>query len=194
MIRRIASILACALALTLLASATAQAATRSFRDGRGDVWTMGQNPNTRVPDRDQGDITRVTLQHRQHRIIIRTRFVELDREGQGINIYTRLRTNTGKVRHVYLTAGPQRWAGRTIIEGPHNKAVECTIAHHIDYATNTAVERIPRTCIDNPRTVRAKFGVATAQAGQGFADNPINQRDTDIPTKLPHYTAPIRVG
>lgn len=191
MLARLTSVAACALALTVVGATSAQAATRTFHDGPGDVWTLGQTPNTRVPDRDQGDILRTTLQHRRQQIVVRTRFAELNREGRRIFIFTQLRTNTGKVSAVELTARPSRWAGRINFERRDGRAVECRITHDINYTTNVAVVRIPRSCIDDPRTIQAKFGVATTAAGQLFADNPMNHRDTE---DLPPYTAPVRVG
>lgn len=189
MFGRLASLVCGTLALILLSCVNAQAVTRSFVDSRGDVWTLGDTPNRRVPDRDQGDILRTTLRHGVQQILVRTRFAELNREGRRIVVYTRLRTNTGLVRGLSLSAGPDRWSGRTNLEpGPIG---DCKISHTLNYATNTAIVRLPRTCLDNPRTVQARFGVATVAAGQTFADNPVNGRDTE---SLPPYTAPVRVG
>lgn len=98
----------------------------------------------------QGDIAHLTLQHRQHQIVIRTRFVQLNREGRYIEIFTQLRTNTGKVNSLALRARPNRWAGRTTFDRNDGKAVECNVTHHINYATNIAVVELPRTCVDNP--------------------------------------------
>ena len=50
---------------------------------------------------------------------------------------------------------------------------------------------VPRTCLDNPRTVQARFGVATWTGRKAFVDNPINDGPTN---KLPPSTAPVRVG
>jgi hypothetical protein len=191
MIRRIAGVLACALALTLLASASAQAAARGFTDGRGDVWRLVPHPKTRVPDHDQADITHLSLQHRQHQIVIRTRFAELNREGRYFEIFAQLRTNTGKVSFLALRARPNSWSGRTTFDRNDGKAVACHVTHHINYATNVAVVALPRTCIDNPRSVQAKIDVSTDVGRQTFTDNPINHRGT---VHAAPYTAPVRVG
>jgi hypothetical protein len=191
MLRRLAIIAACATALALVGAASAQAATRSFVDGPGDVWTLAESPNTQRPNREQGDILRTTFTHAQRAVVIRTRFAELNREGQSVYVYTRIRTNTGLVRGVALEAGPRqqtnRWRGRIFLD----QAVDCQIAHRIDYAANLAVVRIPRTCLNNPRRVQARFGVATTTARHTFADNPINHGPTDT---LPPYTALVRRG
>jgi hypothetical protein len=197
MLRRLATTTACTtactIALTLLGSATAQAATRSFVDGPGDVWTLGENPNTRMPNREQGDILRTTFTHTQRAVVVRTKFAELNRKGRRIFVFTRLRTNTGLVRDVSLDAGPRprtnRWRGTTTLDRRDDTVVDCATAHRIDYAANLAVLRIPRTCLANPRTVQARFGVATTTAQHTFADNPINHGPTD---NLPPYTSPVR--
>jgi hypothetical protein len=193
MLARLAGVTACALALTVAGATTAQAASRTFVDGPGDVWTLGDSPNTRMPDRDQGDILRTTLQHGQQQVVVRHKFAELNREGRRIFIYTLLRTNTGQVSQVGLAATRRNgWSGRLEFDRRGGAAVECGgLQHHIDYAENVAVIRVPRDCIDNPRTVQAKIGVATVAGRQVFADNPINHRDTE---NLPPYTAPVRVG
>jgi hypothetical protein len=194
MLRGLAITTACVTALTLVGAASAHAATRSFVDGSGDVWTFGENPNTQKPNRRQGDILRTTFTHARHAIVVRNRFAELNREGQQIFVVTRLRTNIGLVRDVELHAsrrpGTHRWRGKTTLHRRNDKIVPCAIAHRIDYAANLAVVRVPRTCLDNPRTVQAKFLVGTLARMRLFADNPINHG----PTENLHYIAPVRRG
>jgi hypothetical protein len=193
MLARFASVAACALALTVASPAAAQAASRAFVDGPGDVWVSTASGATQVPDRDQGDILRTTFTHGQHQVVVRTAFAQLNRDGR-ILVFTRLRTNTGDVLELSLTATPDRWRGRTLLSTPRGADVECRrpVSHSIDYASNVAVVRLPGTCLDNPRTVQAKFGVATWNtARRVFVDNPINHGPTE---NLPPYTAPVRVG
>ncbi len=189
MFARLAGVAACALALTVVGATSAQAASRTFADGPGDVWAG----NTQVPDRTQGDILRTTFTHGQHQVVVRTAFADLKREGR-ILIFTRLRTNTGAVRELSLTASRNHWRGQASLSTRRGAPVECTakISHSFDYDTDVAVVRVPRICLDNPRTVQARFGVATWDAAQRvFTDNPINHGAT---RNLPPYTAPVRVG
>jgi hypothetical protein len=150
------------------------------------VWEFGQNPPSQAPDREQGDITRTTFTHGAHRIVVQTRFVELNREGR-IFIFTQLRTNTGQVRGLSLTARPIHYRGQAVLTTRRGTTVKCAIGRSIDYASNVATVR----CLDNPRTVQAKFGVATFMGQRAFADNPINDGPTN---NLPPYTAPVRHG
>jgi len=187
MLVRLASIAACALALTVVSPATAQAASRTFVDGPGDVWAGA----VKVPDRDQGDILRTTFTHSQRQVVVRTAFADLRRQGR-ILVFTRLRTNTGQVRKLSVTATRNQWRGQAMLLTRRGAPVRCRISHTIDYAANVVVVRLPRTCLDNPRTVEAKFGVATWNKAQRvFTDNPINHGSTD---NLPPYTDPVRVG
>jgi hypothetical protein len=190
MLPKLASAVACAVLLTLLAPTAAHAASRTFVDGAGDVWEHGPDQPSPVPNRDQGDITRTTVTHGAHRVIVRTRFVELNRVGR-ILIFTRLRTNTGQVRDLSLTARPNHYRGQAVLETRRGTTVKCALGRSIDYASNVATVSVPRRCLSNPRTVQAKFGVATFMGQRTFTDNPIN----DGPTiNLPPYTAPVRHG
>ena len=189
MLRKLVSVAACALAFTVAAPAAAQAASRTFADGPGDVWTTEPQPS-RVANRDQGDILRTTLSHRPHRVVVRTAFAELNREGR-ILVYTRLRTNTGKVFVVSQIARSNHYQGRAVVAGGGGRRVDCAVGNTFDYATNVATVSVPRSCLGNPRTLQARFGVATGTARRGFADNPMNHRATN---QLPPYTAPVRVG
>jgi hypothetical protein len=192
MLVRLAGVVACALALAVVSPATAQAASRTFVDGPGDVWTGDEAQASQVPDRDQGDILRTAFTHGQHRVVVRTAFSELNREGR-ILVFTRLRTNSGDVVELTLTAARHHWRGRTSLSTPRGVPVECPgrVSHSIDYAANVAVVRVPRACLGNPRTVQARFGVATWTGRRAFVDNPVNHGPTN---NLPPYTAPVRVG
>lgn len=195
MLPRLASAAACVLALTLAAPTAAHAASRTFSDGPGDVWDVSQAEPSQVPGREQGDIMRTTFTHGQRQVIVRTTFAELERVGRRILIFTLLRTNTREVRELSLVAtrrpATNRWRGKTLLATRSGRTIDCRIRHSIDYANNVAVVRVPRTCLDDPRRVQAKFGVATFAGGRAFTDNPMNHGPT---VNLPPYTALLRRG
>lgn len=197
MLQRLAGITAFALALTPVGAGTAQAASRTFIDGAGDVWAAGgpqaPAPASRAPAREQADILRTTFTHGHHRVVMRIRFVELKREGQHIHIFTKLRTNTGEVRTLFVNAAHHNhWRVVTRWETPAGRTVDCALSQTIDYATNVAVTRLPRTCLDNPRTVQATFQVFTGTPRRRFSDNPFSHRPPKRP--LPPFATPIRHG
>lgn len=196
MLHRIASTAAgCALAFSVAGATTAQAASHTFVDGPGDLWRIGISSATRAPDRSQGDILRTVFAHRQHQVVIRHRFAQLSREGRAILIFAQMRTNTGLVRGVSLFAGPRRannrWRGEATLERRGGANVACAVTHDINYATNIAVVRVPRTCLDNPRTIQARMVVSTIAGRRSFTDNPTNHGPT---RNLPPYTAKLRRG
>jgi hypothetical protein len=117
MFRRLAGIVACALALTLALPLAANAASRTYRDRTGDVWALDppeDGRHTRAPQRRHGDIVRTTFQHHQRQVVIRTRFAELGRQGGRYVVALRLRTDEHLVRWVRLSAGAgeNTWRGR----------------------------------------------------------------------------------
>lgn len=193
MLRRLAAGAACALALTLASPLAAHADSLTLVDGVGDVWWHQADP-VRAPQHQRGDILRVTVRHSQHAVVLRTKFAQLDRHGSRIVVASRLRTNAGLVRWVRLHAGPGSvtWHGQTrFFRADNTTRIDCATTHHIDYAHDLAVIRIPRVCLDNPQSVRAAFGVATISPKGFFADNPFNHGPTET---LPDYTSPVRAG
>lgn len=193
MLRRLAIPAACVLALALTGTAPAHADSRTLVDGPGDVWKHTGDP-VQVPDHRRGDILRVTVQHNAGQVVIRTTFAQLDRKGPRFVVAARLRTNTGLVRWARLLAGPggSTWAGATRLYRRDNTTrVKCAVSHHVDYAEDVAVIRVPRPCLGEPRWLQVALGVASITARGFFADNPFNHGPTET---LPDYTRRIRRG
>ena len=194
MLRRLATLSACALVVALLGAAPAHAESRTLVDARGDVWAMDpEGQNTQVPERRQNDILRTVFVHHDRKVVVRTKFARLDRVGQIWVMAIKLRTNTGLVRRVALWASPDpytnRWRG-DLIRGD-GTPMPCG-SHRIDYAANVAEIRIPRSCVGDPRWVQGSAAAGTiANNGVFFADNPVN----DGPSlRLPALTARILRG
>jgi hypothetical protein len=197
MFRRLAVIVACAIALTLALPLAANAASRTYGDGTGDVWALDSpedGRHTRAPERRHGDIVRTTFQHRQRRVVIRTRFAELGRQSGRYVVAVRLRTEQHLVRWVRLSAGPgeNTWRGRTqTFQRDNGTSVDCATTHSLDYTDNTVVVQIPRTCLGDPRWVQGTQGVATFSGRQVFTDNPVDDGPT---AHLRGYSPRIRRG
>jgi hypothetical protein len=196
MFRRLAILSACAVALTLIIPAAANADSRTLIDARGDVWAMDTpdvGQNTQAPERQHGDILRTVFAHNSRQVVMRTKFAQLDRVGSMSIMAIKLRTNTGAVRRIALLAGPgspetHRWRG---IVTRRNAAIpmECA-THRIDYAADVAEVRIPRSCLGDPRWVQGSLGAGTlTKNGTFFGDNPVNEGPT---VHLPRYTSRIR--
>jgi len=204
MSRRLAVAATCAVALTLTGSVPAHADSITTTDRSGDVWALNTGPgpsdHTRVPKRRQADIRRTVIDHRAHRVVIRTSFFELRRQGRYLNVAGRLRTNTGLVRYASVLAGPRsmphRWRGRSFLARRAGaKPTDCSTRHRINYTTNRVVLRIPRTCLGNPRWVQGGFGVATLTGNQFYADDAASPgpaaRFRGYGRRIPRATIPV---
>jgi hypothetical protein len=197
MLRRLATLSACAVALALLSPATAHAETRTLVDARGDVWAMDTpeaGQNTQVPQREQGDIVRTIFRHTDRAVVIRSTFAELDRVGFLSLMVVKLRTNTGAVHWMALWAGPTRDTNRWRGEVTRRNGVtpmKCA-SHRIDYDANVAEIRIPRFCLGSPRWVQGSLAAGTVSRDSTFfADNPVNDGPS---VRLPEFTTRISRG
>jgi len=196
MLRRLATLSACAVALALASPAAAHASSHTLADTRGDVWAMDTpeaGQNTQVPQHQQGDILRTLFRHKDRQVVVRTTFSELDRVGQLSVVVVKLRTNTGMVRRIALLAGPgrdtHRWRG--VLTRGDGRPMACA-SHLIDYDADVAEIRIPRSCLGNPRWVQGSLAAGTiARDGTFFADNPANDGPT---VHLPPFTPRIPRG
>lgn len=191
MLRRIATTAACAIALTVAGPMAAHAESRTLQDGPGDVWAHFGDP-ARAPDHRRGDILRTVFTHNARQVVMRTKFVELDRKGSRFAVAARVRTNTGMVRLVRMTAGPgaSTWRGSSeLVRADNTTPVDCATSHRVDYAADVVVLRVPRTCLGDPSWVQATLGVASIRPRGFFADNPVHHGPTE---HLPEYTARIR--
>jgi hypothetical protein len=196
MLRKLVTLSVCTIFLALVSPSAAHAESRTLVDARGDVWAMDSptvGENTLVPEREQGDILRTVFDHGNRRVVIRTKFAKLDREGQMSIMAIKLRTNTGMVRRVALLAGPDqftnRWRG--ILMRGDGTPMPCA-SHSIDYDANFAEVRIPRSCLGDPRWIQGSLAAGTFTRNEKFfADNPLNEGPT---VNLPGYTTRIFRG
>jgi hypothetical protein len=192
MLRRLATLSACAVVLTLFGPPPAHADSRTLVDGRGDVWAMDSpevGQNTQAPNRQQNDILRTVFAHHDRKVVVRTKFARLDRVGEMWLMAINLRTSTGKLRRIALFAGPGQWRG-SVIRG--NGASQTCARHRIDYVANVVEVAVPRRCLGDPRWVQASMAAGTI-AGNGvfYADNPVNEGPS---VRLPPLTARIFRG
>ena len=195
MLRRLATLSACAVVLALLSPSPAHAGSRTLVDGRGDVWALDSpefGQNTQVPDRQQGDIIRTVFAHHDRKVVVRTTFVQLDRVGQMWVMPIKLRTSTGMVRRISLIAGPDQFTNwwRGSLTRANGAPMECA-NHRIDYVANVVQVRIPRTCLGDPRWVQGSLATATFTPAALFADNPVHEGPT---VRFPGFTTRIFRG
>ena len=163
MLRKLVAVVALGL-IPISASAVAHAepvSSQTLIDERGDIWRIpGEGRPVAAPHQHRGDIRRTIIRHGKHAVTVRAKFGELTRNPQGHVLVVGLRTNTGVLRAVSLIAGQyvQRsgWRGIVTVERRDGRPVKCTTAHRINYTTNVMGLRVPRSCINTPRSVQAK--------------------------------------
>ncbi|HSJ19223.1 MAG TPA: hypothetical protein VK964_01495 [Nocardioidaceae bacterium] len=173
--------LAVAAGLTLAAAGPAVAQSHTHLDARGDVtaYSMQTEEEAPAPNVKNGDIVRTALHHRQHRIAVRIKFVDLRRvgfRGDGIRVVT----NEGVRREVTTFASPGMWRGEAEMMRPNGNPVDCDIKLGMDYDKNVVTVSFPRKCVSDPRWVRIGVGSFWAQmeAEKAFMDDA--QRDGKV--------------
>lgn len=165
---------AAASALALMPG-VAHADTDVHTDFTGDVVSLDFGDEgedwTPQPTRTEGDIVSTRVSHLDRKVRIKIRFAELSRTGRGANQYLVLRSDKGK-RYLLIDSSGGKWAGRTRFTNANDDKVPCTgISHKIDYVANTVLAVVPRTCLGNPRWVRAGIGTITFGASDFFVDD-----------------------
>lgn len=171
---------ACAATVTLSLAAglapSAYAEKLVRQDARHDVVKAAQSdagetlqPAPRAAD---PDIVRVAIDHRARVVLIRTKYVALDRRLVRVDALE-IRTSAGKrfmAQSVVLKRG--KWQGATSI-GTATAEVDCGgLRHRFDYEANVATWSIPRSCIGRPRWVRLGVGMGRGPwSGPAFIDD-----------------------
>jgi len=190
MLRKLLVPILAATALTLVVPMTAQAATLKLVDERGDVHRMAQDGSfVLAPGERRADILSTRIQHTDRAVVVRTRLLDLRREGRSLGMAMRIRTNAGTYREVQLEASRRiGWRGQVSMNS-RRRAVECRTTHSIDYAADVLTLRIPSSCLDNPRWVQLTQVSLFIGGRQFLVDNPHNNR-----MRINGWTTRIRRG
>jgi len=171
-IRRLAAWLAAVALAPLLIAGAAQAKSLTWTDGSGDMWRLSEDLDewTPAPEQSNGDVTKVRVAHRAHAVLVRQVFVVLARTGTQHDLVGRIRTNTGLTRQFEIQAEKGFWDGELMLTTVSGRHVRCDATHTLDYFTDSATLRVPRSCLDDPRWIQVKL--ANAHFGKEvWADN-----------------------
>lgn len=158
---------------------TSTTSTARLTDPVGDVWAIGEGEDEEwalAGDMPTADVVGAVVRHRARRVVVRMDFANLRRVDPAS--YTALITTPEKIRGVFVIAGPGGWAGdRHLVNGNFGN-VRCRgFQHSIDYATDTVIMSVPRTCLGRPRWVRVEMANYTFRGDseedfQEITDNP----------------------
>jgi hypothetical protein len=148
--------------LVPLVPTAAHADKYTFTDHTGDVVTYAKDGTTTpAPDQVEGDIAWSKVQHKSRKVVLTMRLRELNTGTPAIHWYA---IRTGKMKRiVLLEAAAGHWGGKVALFKPTGKKVRCTVGRTIDYTSNTATVRVPRSCLGKPRWVK----VAMQEASPG---------------------------
>ena len=161
-----------ALTGTLLAPTAATARTLRIDDPTGDSWhelyddgaprPTGYEPAGSAPN---SDIVTVTVSHNRNRVKIRTTFVDLVLDTQGVIAVTKIRTSDGLRRRAWVVKEEAGKPTHGFLTG--RDRIACRgIREEIDFARNVATVSVPRHCLSAPRWVKVVAG------GGNYAEAP----------------------
>ena len=156
MLLRGAIVLVAAVVTPLLIAPAAGAGEVRVRDARGDMWVIEEgstNPNP-APAARIGDFVRSTFRHTSARVLVKSKFVELERTGRRFIMWTNLQARSGKRWFAGVETTPRDRNGRTLLFTGAGTDIACNLRHRVNYRLNTVRLSIPRRCLGTPRTLR----------------------------------------
>lgn len=185
---RLAAALCCGVAVTAMLGTAVPVAVAGeekpsrvvLRDDAGDVWKVNIRTShwTLVGDLPAADVRRAVVRHRAGVVVVRTRFENLRRIG--VQIYDVGIRTPDDAFYAEVTSRPWKRAGRhALYDEPGGERIGCAdFSHRIAYAKDTVKMRVPRSCLDGPRWVKANIGnrlaVGDRPHRRHYADNPHN--------------------
>ena len=95
------------------------------------------------------------MRHRAHSVEVRTVFADLRNNAQGLVAGTKIRTNEGLRRDVWLMKDGSASGSKVMLMTPRGKTVACSgLSRNIDWAGDRATVTAPRSCLSAPRWVQ----------------------------------------
>ena len=161
--------LAGAAALTLTGLAPATAAVWTHDDAVGDVQSQTEtlDPATGdwqegepvlAPDNTDTDVTRVSVDHRPHRVVLETTLRDVSLSS-GFLVYD-IRTGDRRYTAMQRLGNDKTFPAFTLVRG-NDSRVRCAGAQHdVDRAGDRVTLNLPRRCLGGPRWVRVGIGAA----------------------------------
>lgn len=126
----------------------------ALHDGPGDVWRFfpKTEKSVRVDPFPLADETRMVIAHGSSTLVVRWWFVDIRKVGTQL-YWLELKTRDHHYQAV-LTDKPGHRQGQRYFQGDDGSTSCAGFTRTIDYAKDTVVMRIPRTCLGTPKWVR----------------------------------------
>lgn len=193
-----AALITAAVTAALLPPSAASAATFSNGDMVGDVVETTYDPDTGeetvhpAGSETNVDLNRVVLRHTATRVVLIASYETLVRSTNRFFVFAEVRTHEGVRRDLGIdTSG--RWAGTAFIMRSA-RDVRCPgLRHEIDYAADTAMVSVPRSCLSRPRWVQARVGAFGIPEG-GDGNQMFYDAGRNGSTDTPRWTARVARG
>lgn len=149
-------IVATALAAVAITAPPGYAQTLTVEDGRGDMAKVeeGATVSEPAPDASNGDIVRTRFSHTDRRVVVKTRFAELEPTGRRFRLWVDVRDGQGRVSTLGVLAGRRDRDGHTLLMTDRGVDIPCRIWHRIDYRGNFVRVGVPRRCLGRPASVQ----------------------------------------
>ena len=181
---------AIALTAALLIPSSAAAERLEVPDRRGDYWhdyrVDGGTPHQSQPEWGNPDILRTAYRHWLHRVSVRIKLAQVDRNDGYWMVIIKMRTNEG----LWRTATWFRDSGggtSTTWSGPGS----CAIDGRMDDAEDAFIIDIPRTCLSGPTRVAFKSATRWTPTSD---DAPYVDVSGQSGYRLSEWSAPVRRG
>jgi len=161
---RLLGVFALAIALVAGSGVASYAASVTWRDDTGDVYSLSladESTPSPAPGEAESDITSVTIRHGAAAVMVTVRLRSLPPrfDTVGLKIKT---SSSGPAYLATASAGPgmKIWQ---LSKGGVGKPIQCR-GYHVGFkvAADVIQARIPRACLGNPRWVRVGAMVSTA--------------------------------
>ncbi|MEV5001829.1 hypothetical protein [Nocardioides sp. LML1-1-1.1] len=157
-IRRLVATLGLSSALVLSSAGIASAQRWVHADPSGDAvtFTDDETAPTVAPDQKQGDVVQTTISHTRTKVVIRVRMRAIPRDDW--MAFGVIRTPRASFDLIQMKLAGGRHFG--ISKGDSERDVRCAAkSSRID--RTALVFTVARSCLGNPRWIRAGVGIAT---------------------------------
>lgn len=165
--RRLLATLGLSTALVFSSAGLASAQRWTHADPSGDavVFTDDETAVTVAPDRAQGDVVQTTISHTRTKVVIRVRMRAIPRDDW--EAFGVIRTPRATFQLIQLKYGTSRHFG--IVKSEGFRPVRCAAkSSRID--RTALVFTVARSCVGNPRWIRAAAGIASYD-GSALSDD-----------------------
>lgn len=146
---------------------------RTVSDPRGDVWLQTEDGNHRRAHRRIGDITTFRVAHQRHGVHLRIKVARMTKPAFLASGVVMLKGPNGKryVAAAFTSAFDDTPRGDRALWGPGDQEIRCPgMTHHLNYRKGVITMFIPRSCLGNPRWVRARAATYWSGAESAYLD------------------------